>query len=74
MALGFAVTNADRAHPVSSGGGKSVLDLEPFSDEWYDWYADRRLHSKNDWLNDNDARHGIVPPRELRARARLPQP
>ena len=74
MALGFAVTNADHAHPVSSGGSKSVLDLEPLSNEWYEWYAGRRECSYIDFLNDNDARNGIVPPRERRARARLPQP
>jgi hypothetical protein len=67
-------TYADRAHPVSSGARRSVLDLEPFSDEWYDWYADRRLRSEIDMLNDNDAHSGIVPPRERRARARAPQP
>jgi hypothetical protein len=55
MALGFAVANADRAHAVRTAGRESVLDLEPFTDEWYDWYADRRLRSQIDMLNDNDA-------------------
>jgi hypothetical protein len=74
MALGFAVTNADRAHAVSSAGRKSVLDLEAFSSAWYDWYADRRLRSKIDMLNDNDARRDTMPPAERRARERAPQP
>jgi hypothetical protein len=44
------------------------LQLEPFSDDWLAWYAARRLRSEHDMLNDNDARRGIVPPRERRAR------
>jgi len=74
MALGFAVLKRQHAHAISSAGRTSVLDLEPFSDEWYDWYADRRLRSQNDMLNDNDARRGILPPSERRARERAPQP
>jgi hypothetical protein len=73
MALGFAVSNADHAHAVSSGR-ESVLDLEPCSSEWYDWYADRRLRSPIGMLNDNDARRSIMPPHERRARARAPRP
>jgi hypothetical protein len=69
MALGFAVANAGDAHARWSGRN-SVLDLEPFSDEWYDWYAARRLSSEIDLLNDNDARRGIIPPAERKARAR----
>jgi hypothetical protein len=72
MALGFAVTNADSAHAVGSAGRESVLDLEPFTSDWYDWYEDRRLRSYIDVLNDNDARRGIMPPGERRARARAP--
>ena len=34
------------------------------------WYAARRLRSRDDMLNDNDARRGIVPPLERRARER----
>jgi hypothetical protein len=73
MALGFAVTNADSAHAVGSAGRESVLDLEPFTSDWYDWYENRRLRSYIDILNDNDARRGIMPPGERRARARAPQ-
>jgi hypothetical protein len=70
MALGFAVANAGFAYAGSSGR-LSVLDLEPFSDEWYNWYEARRLLSYEDLLNDNDARRGIIPPAaERRARAR----
>jgi hypothetical protein len=69
MALGFAVANVEYAH-AHSGGRESVLDLEPFTDEWYDWYDARRLLSREDMLNDNDARRGLLPPAERRARAR----
>ena len=70
MALGLAVANAEHAHARGSGR-ESVLDLEPFTEPWYDWYEVRRLRSHNDLLNDNDARRGIVPPAERRARARV---
>ena len=73
MALGFAVANADHAHAVRTAGSESVLDLEPFSDDWYDWYAALRGRSYEDMLNDNDARRGKMPPYERRARARTPQ-
>jgi hypothetical protein len=56
-----------------SGGaaaGRSPLELEPFSDEWLAWYAERRLRSQIDLLNHNDALRGIVPPPERRARER----
>ncbi len=43
-------------------GSRFVTDDNPA------WYAARRLRSENDMLNDNDARRGIVPPRERRAR------
>ena len=46
------------------------LELKPFSDDWLAWYAARRLHSENDMLNHNDARRGIIPPLERRARER----
>ena len=68
MALGIAVANADFAQAGSST--QRVLDLEPFTDEWYDWYAIRRLRSHEDLLNDNDARRGIIPTVERRARDR----
>jgi hypothetical protein len=32
----------------------------------------RRLRSKPDWLNNNDARRGIIPPQERRVRERQP--
>ena len=70
MALGLAVANAEHAHARGSGR-ESVLDLEPFTDAWYDWYEARRLRSHNDLLNDNDARRDIIPPAERRARARV---
>lgn len=73
MALGFAVSNADHAHAVSSEGRERFLDLEPFSSDWCDWYADRRLCSYIDMLNDNDARRGVLPPSERRARERAPR-
>jgi hypothetical protein len=73
VALGLAVTYAHHAHAVNSGR-ENILDLEPFSDEWYDWYAVRRPRSYIDLLNDNDARHGIVPPCERQARARAARP
>jgi hypothetical protein len=41
-----------------------------FSPAWAAWYSERRLRSKPDWLNDNDARRGIIPPQERRARER----
>jgi hypothetical protein len=69
FALGLAVVNAEHAHARGSGR-ESVLDLEQFTDPWYDWYAVRRLRSHHDLLNDNDARRNIVPPAERRARAR----
>lgn len=68
MALGFAVLNAELAH--ARGAIESVLDLEPFSEEWYAWYDARRPRSEIDLLNDNDARRGIIPPHERRARER----
>jgi hypothetical protein len=68
MALGFAVSNAELAH--ARGASESVLDLEPFSDDWYAWYEARRTRSEIDLLNDNDARRGIIPPDERRARER----
>ncbi len=46
------------------------LELEPFSDEWLAWYAERRLRSEFDLLNHNDALRGLVPPPERRARER----
>jgi hypothetical protein len=70
MALGLAVANAEHAHTRGSGR-ESVLDLEPFTDAWYDWYEVHRLRSRNDLLNDNDARRGRIPPGERRARARV---
>jgi hypothetical protein len=70
MALGVAVANAEHAHARGSGRD-SVLDLEPFTEPWYDWYETRRLRSHHDLLNDNDARRGIIPPAERRARARV---
>jgi hypothetical protein len=58
----------------SATGGRSrhvpPLALEPFSDQWRAWYAARRLFSRVDMLNDNDARRGIMPPLEARARER----
>lgn len=69
MALGIAVANVEFAQAQSSGR-ESVLDLEPFTDVWYDWYAVRRLRSHGDLLNDNDARNGIIPLREHKARKR----
>jgi hypothetical protein len=45
------------------------LELEPFSDEWLAWYAERRLRSEFDMLNHNDALRGLVPRPERRARA-----
>jgi len=57
---------------ASSGRRRYVppLKLEPFSDDWLAWYEARRLRSKNDLLNCNDARRGVVPPFERRARER----
>ena len=72
MALGIAVASAEFAHAESSGS-ESVLDLEPFTDDWYRWYEVRRLRSNEDLLNDNDACRGIIPPAERRARARAQQ-
>jgi hypothetical protein len=60
--------NAELAH--ARGASESVLDLEPFSDEWYAWYEERRTRSEIDLFNDNDARRGIIPPAERRARER----
>jgi hypothetical protein len=68
MALGIAVSNAEFAQAGSST--QRILDLEPLTDEWYDWYAARRLRSREDFLNDNDARRGKIPPAERRARDR----
>jgi len=48
------------------------LELEPFSDEWLAWYAERRLRSEFDLLNHNDALRGLVPRPERRARERAP--
>jgi len=57
-----------------SAGGRSrnipPLQLEPFSDEWLAWYAQRRLRSQFDMLSHNDALRGIVPSPERRARER----
>jgi hypothetical protein len=57
-----------------SAGGRSrripPLELEPFSDEWLAWYAERRLRSQFDLLTHNDALRGIVPSPERRARER----
>jgi len=50
------------------------LELEPFSDPWLAWYAERRHLSEIDMLNSNDASRGIVPPLERRARERAPRP
>jgi len=58
-----AVASARRRH-------LPPLELAPFSDEWRAWYAERRLFSSIDLLNDNDARRGIMPPLEKRARER----
>lgn len=69
MALGIAVANAHSAHAGSSSR-PSVLDLEPFTEEWYDYYDARRHLSYEDLLNDNDARRGKIPPAERRARDR----
>jgi hypothetical protein len=69
MALGIAVVNAGCADAKRSGS-ESVLDLEPFTDEWCEYYEARRLRSQGDLLNSNDARNGKIPPRELRARKR----
>jgi hypothetical protein len=69
IALGIAVVNADFAHARSSGS-ENVLDLEPFTDDWYHYYEVRRTRSYEDLLNDNDARNDIIPPRERRARKR----
>ena len=74
MALGFAVSNAGHAHALRTAGRESVLDLEPYTDDWYDWYAARRLLSLIDMLNDNDACRNRMPPDERRARERAPQP
>lgn len=46
MALGIAVQNAELAH--ARGASESVLDLKPFSDEWYAWYEARRSRSEID--------------------------
>jgi hypothetical protein len=65
---------------VRSGGGSTAigrgrhvppLELEPFSSDWYDWYAERRDRSYIDRLNCNDASRGTVPPLERRARERV---
>jgi hypothetical protein len=40
------------------------LELEPFSDQWLAWYAERRLRSEIDLLNHNYAPCGIVLPLE----------
>lgn len=57
---------------ASTGRSRYVppLELEPCSDDWLAWYAARRLRSRDDMLNDNDARRGIVPPLERRTRER----
>ena len=54
----------------AAAAGRSPLKLEPFSDEWLAWYAERRLRSQIDLLNHNDALRGLVPPPERRARER----
>ncbi len=60
-----------RDRPAAPSHGRHPpLTLEPFSNAWIAWYSDRRLRSKIDLLNDNDARRGIIPPREQRARER----
>ena len=46
------------------------LELEPFSEEWLTWYAECRHLSEIGMLNFNDARRGILPPDERRARER----
>jgi hypothetical protein len=57
---------------ANAGRSRSIppLELEPFTDEWRAGYEAPRLFSPIDMLNDNDARRGIVPPRETRARER----
>jgi hypothetical protein len=52
---------------AAAGGHGPPLTLEPFSPAWAAWYSERRLRSEADWLNDNDARRGIIPPHERRA-------
>lgn len=61
---------------ADSGLSRHVLplELEPFSDDWLAWYAERRHLSEIDMLNSNDAFRGIVPPLERRARERAPRP
>jgi hypothetical protein len=69
-----AVAERIRRGESSAASGRSrhvpPLELEPFSDEWRSWYGERRLFSRIDMLNDNDARRGIMPPLEDRARER----
>jgi hypothetical protein len=59
----------NRVGAAASGHGPP-LTLEPFSPAWAAWYSVRRLRSEIDLLNDNDARRGIIPPQERRARER----
>jgi len=72
QAAGAAETETLRESGLRRDRGRQIppLELEPFSDEWLAWYAVRRLGSQIDLLNDNDARRGIVPPLERRARER----
>jgi hypothetical protein len=59
----------NRVGAAASGHGPP-LTLEPFSPAWAAWYSVRRLRSEIDLLNDNDARRGIIPAQERRARER----
>ena len=64
-------TARNRVGAAASGHGwHPPLTLEPFSPAWAAWYSERRLRSEIDLLNDNDARRGIIPPPERRARER----
>jgi hypothetical protein len=63
-----ALHRQDGTANASRSRDTAPLELEPFSDEWLAWYEARRLFSPIDILNDNDARRGIMPPREARAR------
>jgi hypothetical protein len=68
--LGESGLRGERFTAVGRSRNIPPLQLEPFSDEWLAWYAERRLRSQIDLLNHNDALRGIVPPRERRARER----
>ncbi len=65
-----ALRRRDGAANAGRARSTPPLELEPFSDQWLAWYEARRLFSTIDMLNDNDARRGIMPPREARARKR----